>query len=338
MYLTVAHASEEFRQKPPAIQDLINQALVILHALGVPLHTMTARRLERMALAFLAVADVKTPEDWPNLQDRNHHRSLRTRDIIGYINTHFAETISMGSYDDIRRKDLVLPVAAGIIVQTSPDTARNNSLRGYAIDPTFAEVIRTFQPGHWEAPKRFMEQRTTIAQMLQPTRDIRKTTVQLPTGITIELSPGEHNRLQKAIIEEFLPRYGYQAQVLYVGDTAKKFIIFEKDQLESLRFFELAHGELPDIIAYSPEKNWLYLIEAVHTSGSISPLRLHKLKSLTQFCTAAIIYVTAFLDRETFRRFIGEIAWETEVWIASDPDHLIHFDGDKFLGPYYPER
>ncbi|MCI0488488.1 MAG: hypothetical protein L0229_18020 [Blastocatellia bacterium] len=150
----------------------------------------------------------------------------------------------------------------------------------------------------------------------------------------MEFTAGEHNILQKAIIEDFLPRYGYNSKVLYVGDAANRFLLLEKEELEKLKFFELAHGELPDVVAYSKEKNWLYLIEAVHTSGPISPLRRLNLQALTKTCTAEIIYVTAFLNRQTFRRFIGDIAWETEVWIASEPDHLIHFDGEKFLGPY----
>ena len=108
----------------------------------------------------------------------------------------------------------------------------------------------------------------------------------------------------------------------------------EKEYLESLNFFELSHEELPDVVAYSRTKNWLYLIEAVHSSGPISEIRLLQLKKLTERCKADIVYVTAFLDRAKFRQFMAEIAWETEVWIADNPDHLVHFNGDKFLGPY----
>ena len=156
----------------------------------------------------------------------------------------------------------------------------------------------------------------------------------LPSGKLLRFSPGEHNQLQKAIIEQFLPYYGHGAEVLYVGDTAAKYLVLEKARLKELSFFELAHGELPDVVAYSAEKNWLYLIEAVHSSGPISPLRLLELQKLTEECTAEIIYVTAFLDRETFRKFMADIAWETEVWIADAPQHVIHFNGHRFLGPY----
>jgi type II restriction enzyme len=122
--------------------------------------------------------------------------------------------------------------------------------------------------------------------------------------------------------------------VLYVGDTADKYLWREEKKLKALKFFELSRGELPDIVAYSKTKNWLYLIEAVHAANPISPLRLIELRNLTKECTAEVIYVTAFLNRDTFRRFAPEIAWETEVWIAESPDHLVHFDGERFLGPY----
>jgi type II restriction enzyme len=334
MQITEANATDEFKQKPKATQELINQALYILDALGVPLANLSGRRLERTAMAFLAVADVKSTGNWPELKDVTSNRSLRTRDIIAYVNTNFLENISMGSYDDIRRKDLSLSVAAGVVIQTSPNSARNNSMRGYAISSEFAEVIRTFRVADWYEPKKFMENRPTLSSKLSTPREITRTTVTLPSGVVLDFSPGQHNVLQKAIIEEFLPRYGYNAEVLYVGDAAKKFLVLEKEKLEELRFFELAHGELPDIIAYSAERNWLYLIEAFFSSGPISPMRLLKLKNLTKSCTAGMIYVTAFLTRDAFRGQIANIAWETEVWIAADPDHLIHFDGEKFLGPF----
>jgi hypothetical protein len=131
-----------------------------------------------------------------------------------------------------------------------------------------------------------------------------------------------------------LPRYGFNSRILYVGDTSDKYLFLEKEELRKLNFFEISHEELPDIVALSEEKNWLYLIEAVHTSGSISETRLMQLKDITSLCPLEIIFVTAFLNKTTFRKYIAEIAWETEVWIADNPDHLIHFDGDKFLGPY----
>jgi len=123
-----------------------------------------------------------------------------------------------------------------------------------------------------------------------------------------------------------------------VGDAENKLLYLDQPGLDALNFFELKHGELPDIVAYSPAKAWLFLIEAVNSYGPISPIRLARLKELTQQCPCDPVFVTAFLTRSDFRKFVHEIAWETEVWIAEDPDHLIHFNGEKFLGPYAREK
>ncbi|NJS36314.1 MAG: hypothetical protein HC765_07610 [Brachymonas sp.] len=128
--------------------------------------------------------------------------------------------------------------------------------------------------------------------------------------------------------------YGFGADVLYVGDTEKKHLLLEEKRLLSLKFFELKHDKLPDVVAYSKAKNWLYLIEAVTTANPITELRRKILLDLTKDCTAEIILITAFLDRATYRKFASDIAWETEVWIADAPEHMIHFNGDKFLGPH----
>jgi hypothetical protein len=327
--------SREFKAKPSEVQHLIEQALDILYSLGVPFENLTPRRLERMGLAFLAVADIKTKDNWRSAKDQNDDHSLSTREIITEINRSFHESISSGSYDDIRRKDLKLPVLAGIIIRSKPSSARNDPTRRYTLNPEYSQFIRSYGNLSWDQEiQSFMSTKRTLAEELSSSRTLHTIPVTIPSGRTLEFSPGEHNELIKAIIESFLPAYGYGAEVLYVGDTASKFLLLEADRLFELNFFEISHGELPDVIAYSKEKNWLYLIEAVHSFGPISPIRLLELKKLTAECTAEIIYVTAFRDRHSFRSFVKDIAWETEVWIAEAPDHLVHFNGDKFLGPY----
>jgi type II restriction enzyme len=323
-----------FKQKSVQIQKLINTTLYILDKFGIPTET-TPRRLERMAISFLACGDIKKITDFKNIKDINDSYSLKTREVISYVNENFNENISSGSYDDIRRKDLKLLTVSGIVLHSSPNAATNDSTRGYSINPLYAGLIKIFGNKDWEriviSKLKGVE---PLNQKLKRQRDLRKVNVTLPSGGKIEFSAGEHNDLQKAIIEDFLPRYGYDAEVLYVGDTSDKYLHLEKEKLEELNFFEISHEELPDVITYSKEKNWIYLIEAVHSSGSISEVRLLQLQKLTKNCTADIVYVTAFLNRPKFRKFMTEIAWETEVWIADNPDHMVHFNGDKFFGPY----
>lgn len=326
--------SKTFSEKSTQVQELINKTLYILDTFGIPLDT-SPRRLERMAIAFLASGDIKKIEDFQKTKDLNSGYALKTRDIIIYVNNHFGENISSGSYDDIRRKDLKLLTVAEVVLQSNPNSATNDSTRGYTINPVYAELLRNFGSKDWEnMVSEKLKNIEPLSKKLKREREIAMVNVTLPSGCELTFSVGEHNDLQKAIIEDFLPRYGYGAEVLYVGDTSDKYLFLEKDKLEALNFFEISHEELPDVIAYSKEKNWLYLIEAVHSSGPISELRLIQLQKLTKECKAEIVYVTAFLNRSKFRQFITDIAWETEVWIADNPDHLVHFNGDKFLGPY----
>lgn len=326
---------KSFATKTTKVQELINHALFILETFGIPLDG-TPRRLERMAIAFLAISDIKSVKEIKNAKNLiNDSYALKTREVIEYVNKHFQENISSGSYDDIRRKDLKLLVAAEIVLQSSPNSATNDSTRGYGLNPQFAKLLKGYPHKNWE--KRIKNQLKgvkSLSEQLKRKRNLTRIPVELPSGKKLSFSIGLHNDLQKAIIEKFLPIYGFGAKVLYVGDTSNKYLHLDQSGLKALNFFEISHDELPDIIAYSKEKNWLYLIEAVHSSGPISELRLLQLKRLTKNCKAEIIYVTAFLNRTTFRKFIGEIAWETEVWIADNPGHLIHFNGEKFLGPY----
>ena len=326
--------SKSFKDKSEIVQELINSTLYILHNFGIPI-VGTPRRLERMALAFLACGDIKNLDDFKICKHANDGYSLKTREIINYLNFHFKENISSGSYDDIRRKDLKLLTIAEIVLQSSPNSATNDSTRGYCINPTYAELIKDFGAKNWEDNvSEKLKNIEPLRDKLKRDRAIQKIDVILQSGESLSFSLGEHNELQKAIIEELLPRYGHEAELLYVGDTADKYLYLAKEKLGELNFFEISHEELPDIIAFSKKKNWLYLIEAVHSSGPINEIRLLQLQKLTKNCNAEIVYVTAFLNRQKFRQFISEIAWETEVWIADNADHLVHFNGDKFLGPY----
>ncbi|CAG1020384.1 Type-2 restriction enzyme AplI [Patescibacteria group bacterium] len=319
-------------KKSPEVIKIINEAIDILESVGIPMMDKTERNIERMAMAFLAVANVT--KDWKQASDK---QNLKTRDIINFNNNYLEENISSGSYDDIRRKDLKLLVLAGLVVNSADNmnAATNDPTRGYSLESSFMELIKHYKTQNWSnALDNYLIGKTSLKSKLARERDIEKIPVIFSTGEKFELSSGSHNILQKLIIEEFLPRYGKGSKVLYLGDTANKLLYVDEIQLKSLNFFELSHDKLPDIIAYDEKNNWLYLIEAVHSSGAINEMRLLELKSLTENCTADIIYVTAFLNRTEFKKWITEIAWETEVWIADNPDHLIHFNGDKFLGPY----
>lgn len=317
---------------PTKVKNLVFNILDVFQLIGIPVDN-TDRKLERMAKACLAVGKIKKDfSEACSFEDG----FTRTRDIITFENKNFGEDISPGSYDDIRRQDLKLLVEAGIVVNSSSteEQATNNPSRGYGLSTSFANLLHSFGSSRWEILlNEFRKETKSLKEELERRRDLQKVPVTLPNGKTIVLSYGEHNNLQKAIIEVFLPLFGLGAEVLYVGDTKDKFLHLEKAELEKIKFFTLEHEELPDVVAYSREKNLLYLIEAYHSTGEWDEIRVRKVKRKLEEsgCTANVVFFTAFENKNIFKQKAKDIAWETEVWIADSPEHLVHFNGYKFL-------
>lgn len=342
-FLNLTRVHKEFKAKTPEAQQTINAMLQVLDAAGIPLGHLTGRRLERMALAVLACGDIKTVAGFKSAKTLADRYELRTRDIIGYINEHYGENISSGSYDDIRRKDLELPVLAGVVMKSKDAADANNPTRGYTLDADFATLLAAYgTPGWSDAVETYAQTHTLLRDRLEPLGQKKVTVIenaeQLVEQIHTVLGTGPHNELIAQIITEFLPRYGYGGKVLYVGSATERFLYRDDATFATLGFPVISRDtELPDVVAYSSEKNWLYFIEAVHSFGPISPARLLKLEQLAkQSNVAGVVYVTAFLDMDTFVTWLRrkEIAWESEVWIAENPSHMVHMDGVKFLGPF----
>jgi hypothetical protein len=156
----------------------------------------------------------------------------------------------------------------------------------------------------------------------------------LPGGASITLSPGGQNLLIKCVIDAFCSRFAPGGRVLYVGDSGDKQACCDEHALAALGIVLDKHGKMPDVVIHHVEKNWLLLVEAVTSHGPVSPKRRDELKKLFAGSKAGLVFVTAFEDRRAMTRYLSEISWETEVWVADSPSHLIHFDGDRFLGPH----
>jgi type II restriction enzyme len=322
-------------KKSQSIIDLINEALEILEEVGIPFEGKSARALESMAMVFLAVGGIT--KSWKDIKGQDDHRHIKTREIITHINAHFEEKISPGSYDDIRRKHLRLLVLSDLVLNSAdnPSAAQNDPTRGYTISSEFKQLLLAFHTDEWVIKlKLFRKNRPSLKDILARKRELPKVRITLPSGHILDFSQGAHNQLQREIIEEFLPRFGEGCEVLYVGDAANKYLLRLDDTLNDLGMFELAHDSLPDIVAYNREKNWLFLIEAYHTSGPMSEARILELKKSLTNCKCDFIFVTAFISRKVFKGVATDIGWESEVWTADVPDHLIHFNGGKFLGPH----
>ena len=325
------------KNKTVDVRQKILNALDILYNVGVPLDDLTPRRLEKMAMSFLSLCNVCAERNWEQTISLADGHVFRTREIIKYINDNFEENISFGSYDDIRRKDLVRLVGMGLVVKSAnnPNADTNDGTRGYALEDSFADLVRSFGTKSWKEKLDLFEIDQDYIDQFSGRRKLSKLEVVLEEGVKIALDDGPHNQIQKAIVEQFLPMFGHNATILYIGDTSEKLMHKYSERMKELGLNIDDRGMLPDIVAFSNDKKWLYLIEAVHSSNPLNPERCIELKrTVLKDCSYGVVFVTAFLSRKDFSKWLPQIAWETEVWIADNPEHMIHFNGDKFLGPH----
>lgn len=283
---------------------------------------------------LLALAQLTPNDAWENAQNP----LLRTVDIMEYISTHYKQTYAPNSRETIRRQTLHQFEQARLIDRNRdlPTRPTNSGDTNYSLTEDMLQIVRAFPDRNWrEEIASFQKEVGRLQELYDRKRDLVKVPVRLPDGTAINLSAGKHNELQADIIHEFCSRFiGQEGRVIYVGDTAQKILILDSQKLEELGVPPMAHDKLPDVVVYEENKNWIFLIEAVTSHGPVSPKRWQELEEVFAACSAGRIYVTAFPDRALFRKYVGDIAWETEVWIADNPDHLIHFNGDRFLGPH----
>jgi hypothetical protein len=305
------------------------QAQEILAALGMP----AAQRNEMAALTFLALCRLKPEDEWLSAT----RRSLTvTKGIMTFIRDHYGKNYAPNTRETFRRQ-VLHQFVQGRIADYNPDSPglpTNSPKAHYAISEAALIAIHAYGTQQWETVVHtFQETQGNLMTVYQSSRDRHAIPIRLPDGTTLTLSPGEHNQLQAQVIEQFAPQFAPSAILLYLGDTADKDLYVATEQLASLGIPITEHDKLPDLILHDIAKNWLYLIEVVTSHGPMTPKRIIELNDMLHSSTTGKVFVTAFPTFAEFRKHLKAIAWETEVWIAEVPDHLIHFNGDRFLGP-----
>jgi hypothetical protein len=283
-------------------------------------------------LTLLVLAQLSEDTRWMEATSK----SVRIHDILAEIATRYERTYAENTRETIRRQVIHQFEQAGIVWRNpdEPGLATNSPRTRYILSNLALETIRQFGTENWaKAVIGFHEQNGTLFDVYRRQREQHQIPLRLTSGEEYHLSPGKHNELQAAVVEEFGPRFAPGAQVLYVGDTANKTLILDEATFRKLGVALGSHDKLADVVLFDADRNWLFLVEAVTSHGPVSPKRFAELEMMFAACPASRVYVSAFPDFATFRSFLTEIAWETEVWLAEIPDHMIHFNGDKFLGP-----
>ena len=310
-------------------ENKIADALQVLENLGMP----RAQQNDRSALCLLALLDLKKGESWADAKDP----LVGITPMMEFARDHYGKKYAPNSRETFRRQTIHQLVAAGIALYNPDNPARpvNSPKAVYQIEADTLTLLRSFGTAAWNKNlAKYLKTRQTLTARYAKERDMKKLPVKLATGETIRLSPGAHSELIKAIIEEFASRFVPGGVLIYAGDTGEKWGYFDKELLAKLGVAVDGHGKMPDVVLYYPEREWLLLVESVTSHGPVDGKRHEELARLFAKSKAGLVYVTAFPSRAIMARYLGEIAWETEVWCADAPSHLIHFNGERFLGPY----
>ena len=182
--------------------------------------------------------------------------------------------------------------------------------------------------------KRFLEQHESYQSLAEERKNMPKTPVILPSGAALSLSPSGQSLLIKAMVEEMLPRFAPGCQVAYIDDTDHKHGAVDPALLDELGISLKAREKVPDVIAWDAKRGWLFLMEAASTHGPVDVTRKNELHELFSEQWDKIVLVSCFPDRKTMQKYLALLAWETEAWCADTPDHMMHFNGSRFMGPY----
>ncbi|MBK9256912.1 MAG: restriction endonuclease [Saprospiraceae bacterium] len=307
----------------------IEEAQEILRAIGLP----PAQYNEMAALTFLAICNIKENDKWPKAT----RQSLGvTKGIMTFVNDNYGKTYAPNTRETFRRQVLHQFVQARVVDYNpdNPSLPVNSPRAHYALTSEVLEVVKAYKTRNWKkALQNFIDTVGRLSEVYLKGRELIQIPVVLQNGETLKLSAGKHNEVQAAIVEQFAPRFANGGMLLYLGDTAKKDLFVDEKGLKDLGIPIDQHSKLPDVVIYDSNRNWLFLIEAVTSHGPVSPKRLLELEDFLKNCKVGKVYVTAFPDMSEFKRHSNNIAWETEVWLMEVPDHMIHFNGDRFIGP-----
>lgn len=312
------------------MHDKVGEALQVLAEIGMP----RAQQNSRSAMCLLAIANVTPDKRWAQASAP----LIGITPIMEFAAKHYRdEPYAPNTRETVRRQTMHQFCEAGVALYNPDDPGRpvNSPKAVYQISPEALSLVRAFGSPQWEeAVKLFRAQRMSLADRYAAVRDLRNVPLTLATGQQVQLSPGAHSELIRQLVEVFGARFAPGGILLYAGDTGDKWGYFDRHAFAAIDVTIDSHGKMPDVVIHHKDKDWLLLCEAVTSHGPVDGKRRDELRALFRSSRAGLVFVTAFPSRSVMSRYLNEIAWETEVWCADHPTHLIHFNGERFLGPH----
>ncbi|WP_314682287.1 BsuBI/PstI family type II restriction endonuclease [Rothia mucilaginosa] len=296
------------------------------------------RTNDMAARTLLSLLNLREGDTW----DQATNNRIGVRGLMDWMRNNLDYQIAENSRETVRREVLHQFVAAAFCEHNDddPDRPTNSSKNVYRVSPNALNVIRMYSGNDANsseftiALEEYLADFQSLVELQREERRMAKIPVRMPSNEIEYINPGGQNKLIKAMVEEFCPRFIPGGRVLYIGDADNKTVHYDKDIFSSLGINLDMHGKMTDLVVYQEDKNWLFLMEAVTSHGPVNALRKKDLESLFRGSKAGIVYVSCFPNRQVLRSHLMDIAWETEVWLESDPTHMIHFNGSRFMGPY----
>lgn len=304
--------------------DKLSDTKKLLNLLGMP----KEQQSDISAYTFLSLAHLLPDSEW-SLATNNW---VRVHDILDFLTKHYDKPYAENSRETIRKHCLHQFRDAALIEDNGKATNSPNYM--YRITSETLCLIRAYGTIEFDdLLSNFLKDHGKLIDKYSSNRKLNKVPINISDRVFLYFSGGKHNNLQKAILEEFARRFVPNCECLYVGDTEKKDMYKNDKKLNNLGFMISIHDKMPDVVLYRSDIDCIYFIEAVTSVGPMSPKRILEIQKMTQGVKANKKFITAFPDMDTYKKFISELAWETDVWISSIPDHMIHLDGEEFLNP-----
>ena len=307
----------------------IRKAGRILQALGMPREQLN----DRTALCLLALLNLAKPSRWTDAEAP----LMGITPMMDFARDQYGVKYAPNTRETFRRFSVHQLVQAGIVLQNPDNPSRpvNSPKTVYQIAPDALLLLKKSGSVVWkDSLAAYKKMQGTLAARYAKARSLKMIPVRMCGGQALHLTPGAHSQLIREVVEQFAPRFVPGADLLYVGDTGEKWAYRDDRRLHSLGIKLDEHGKMPDVVAHDGKREWLVLVEVVTSHGPVNPKRHEELKILFAQARAGLVFVTAFPSRSVMSKYWSELAWETEVWVAEHPDHLIHLNGSRFLGPY----
>ena len=315
--------------KKNAKPSKVREAIDVLAQFGLP----RAQLNERTAYCLLALLNLTEGKQWSKATDP----LVGITPMMDFARNNYGADYAPNTRETFRRSSMHQMVQAGIALYNPdmPDRPTNSPKAVYQISPAALQVVKAYKTRTWSRKlAAFKKSVSTLVEQYAQERQMDMVQVRVRDGQAISLSPGKHNNLIRLIIEDMAPRFMPGATLVYIGDTDDKWGFFDKELAAQLGLNVEEHGKMPDVVLWYEAQKWLVLVESVTSHGPVDSKRHIELKTLFASASADTVYISAFPDKRTFARFASDVAWETEVWVADNPTHMVHFNGSRFLGPY----